>query len=550
MISCSTALVRLLERYGVDTVFGIPGVHTIEFYRDLPSTRIRHITPRHEQGAGFMADGYARVTGKPGVCFLITGPGVTNAATALAEAYSDSVPVLAISSVNQTSELGIGGGRLHELPSQRNLTSAFTVFSHTILDPAELPHVLARAFTVFSSGRPGPVHIEIPINLLTADIGARPLEVHRVARPGPEPRRVEQAAALLVDAVNPIVILGGGAVDASAEATRLVESLDCPVVSTVAGKGVVDEHHPLSLGATLPFAPIREMIGRADVVLAVGTEFAETDLLYTGKGPEINGRLIRVDIEAEQLVRNFMPRVPILSDARLALDAINRILDGITLKEITRDTPAEVSQALTRLDWQPKAAQHKRVLDVLAAVAPDNHTIVCDSTQIAYTGYHYYRCRRPRQWLFPLGFGTLGYGLPAALGAKLGTPEAAIICLAGDGGYLFTVEELAAAVEYEIPVTVILWNNDGYGEIRDAMVDAQIPEIGVTLKTPDFVAMAESFGCIGLRPDSLKNLKEALSGSFSARVPTIIEIHENAGFLRDLPDPQATPEQPEYTEHE
>ena len=135
MITCSTLLIRLLEKYGVDTIFGIPGVHTIEFYRNLPATNIRHITPRHEQGAGFMADGYARATGKPGVCLLITGPGVTNATTALAEAYSDSVPLLCISSVNQTSELGMGGGRLHELPSQRNLTSACTVFSHTVLDP-------------------------------------------------------------------------------------------------------------------------------------------------------------------------------------------------------------------------------------------------------------------------------------------------------------------------------------------------------------------------------------------------------------------------------
>jgi len=531
MITCSAALIRLLERYGVDTVFGIPGVHTIEFYRELPSTRIRHITPRHEQGAGFMADGYARVTGKPGVCFLITGPGITNAATALAEAYSDSVPVLAISSVNQTCELGAGGGRLHELPSQRNLTSAFTVFSHTVLDPGELPHVLARAFTVFSSGRPGPVHIEIPINLLTADIGDCPLEVHRVARPGPEPRRVEQAVELLVAATSPVIILGGGAVEASDEATRLVESLHCPVVSTVAGKGVVDECHPLSLGATLPFAPVREMIGAADVILAVGTEFAETDLLYTGKELEINGRLIRVDIEAEQLVRNFMPQVPILSDARLALAAINQVLSGNGPGKITRDLPAKISQALTNLDWQQKACQHKKVLDVLAAVAPANHTIVCDSTQIAYTGYHYYRCSRPRQWLFPLGYGTLGYGLPAALGARLGTPDAAIICLVGDGGYLFTVEELATAAEYEIPVTVILWNNKGYGEIRDAMVESQIPEIGVNLKSPNFVLMAESFGCVGVAPDSLESLQQALQVSFSSRVPTIIEIHENANFL-------------------
>jgi len=531
MISSSAALVRLLERYGVDTVFGLPGVHTIELYRQLPATGIRHITPRHEQGAGFMADGYARVTGKPGVCFLITGPGVTNAATALAEAYSDSVPVLAISSVNQTNALGIGGGRLHELPSQRNLTSAFTVFSHTILDPAEIPHVLARAFAVFSSGRPGPVHIEIPIDLLTAQISDQAFEICRIARPGPDPKRIEQAAELLANAARPVVILGGGAVDARLEATRLIETLHCPVVSTVAGKGVVDEYHPLSLGATLPFTPVQTLIEAADVVLAVGTEFAETDLLYTGHGPDINGQLIRVDIEAEQLVRNFNPRVPILSDARLALFAINQALASKHMQPTNPGLPAKIQTCRDQLVWPPRAGRHQQVLDVLAAVVPERHTIVCDSTQLAYTGYHYYRCRQPRQWLFPLGFGTLGYGLPAALGAKLGNPEDTVICLAGDGGYLFTVEELATAAEFGIPVTIIVWNNHGYGEIRDAMVEVGIEPIGVNLKTPDFVAMATAFGCCGEKPDSIPALKQALLRSFTATVPTVIEIDENASYL-------------------
>jgi len=531
MISSSAALVRLLEAYGVDTVFGIPGVHTIEFYRELPATHIHHITPRHEQGAGFMADGYARVTGKPGVCFLITGPGVTNAATALAEAYSDSVPVLAISSVNQTSELGIGGGRLHELPSQRNLTSAFTVFSHTILDPAEIPHVLARAFAVFSSGRPGPVHIEIPINLLTAPVPEQVLEISRIARPGPEPRRIEQAAALLAAAANPVVILGGGAVDASNEATALVETLHCPVVSTVAGKGVVDEYHPLSLGATLPFKSVQQIIEAADVVLVVGTEFAETDLLYTGRGPVISGLLIRIDIEAEQLVRNFNPRVPILSDARLALTAINQALASKALRPAVRELSKDIQTCKAQIDWPARAARHQRVLDLLAAVAPQQHTVVCDSTQLAYTGYHYYRCRRPRQWLFPLGFGTLGYGLPAALGAKLGTPEDTVICLAGDGGFLFTVEELATAAELAIPVTIIVWNNHGYGEIRDAMDESGIKQIGVNLLTPDFVAMAQAFGCRGEKPGSMAELQEALQHSFTAQIPTVIEIDESASYL-------------------
>jgi len=541
MITCSTLLIQLLEKYGVDTIFGIPGVHTIEFYRDLPETNIRHITPRHEQGAGFMADGYARATGKPGVCLLITGPGVTNATTALAEAYSDSVPLLCISSVNQISELGMGGGRLHELPSQRNLTSACTVFSHTVLDPGEIPHVLARAFAVFSSGRPGPVHIEIPINLLTAELEFIPKEVQTVTRPGPDPQRIEKAAQLLASASKPIIILGGGAVDAGVEATQLVETLNCPVLTTIAGKGTVDESHPLSLGATLPFRDVQALIENANVVLAVGTEFAETDLLYTGRTPKFNGQLIRIDIEAEQLVRNFAPAVPILSDARMALRAINLELardeNQSVLPAKTEQPIEDIASATANLEWHPLAAQHQLVLDIIHRELPNETVIVCDSCQLAYTGCHYFPSQFSRHWMFPLGYGTLGYGLPAALGAKLAKPEAAVVCLAGDGGYLFTVQELATAVDERIPVIVIVWNNEGYGEIRDAMVATGIPTIGVNLKTPDFVSMAESFGCHGCAPDNLEDLAAEIGAALKRDLPTVIEIHENAPYLLNAGQP-------------
>ena len=538
MITCSTLLIRLLEKYGVDTIFGIPGVHTIEFYRNLPATNIRHITPRHEQGAGFMADGYARATGKPGVCLLITGPGVTNATTALAEAYSDSVPLLCISSVNQTSELGMGGGRLHELPSQRNLTSACTVFSHTVLDPGEIPHVLARAFAVFSSGRPGPVHIEIPINLLTVELDFSPEGVQTVTRPGPDPQRIEEAARLLASASKPIIILGGGAVDAGVEATQLVETLNCPVLTTIAGKGTVDESHPLSLGATLPFRDVQALIENANVVLAVGTEFAETDLLYTGRVPKFNGKLIRIDIEAEQLVHNFAPAVPILSDARLALQAINLELardeNQSVLPDKTGQPIQDIASATANLEWQPLAAQHQLVLDIVRNELPDDTVIVCDSCQLAYTGCHYFPSHSSRRWMFPLGYGTLGYGLPAALGVKLAKPESAVVWLAGDGGYLFTVQELATAVDEGIAVIVIVWNNEGYGEIRDAMAGSGIPTIGVNLKTPDFVRMAESFGCHGCAPDSLEALATEIGAALSRDLPTVIEIHENAPYLLNV----------------
>ena len=204
MATCGEVLVKILENYGVELVFGIPGVHTVELYRGLPQTAIRHITPRHEQGAGFMADGYARVTGKPGVCFIITGPGMTNITTAMGQAMQDSVPMLVISSVNRTYQLGMGEGHLHELPNQHNLVAGVCRFSHTLLRAEDLPRVLARAFAVFESARPGPVHIEIPIDVITADgdaIDAQPWP--RPSAPGPASGAIAEAAALLNDSRAP-----------------------------------------------------------------------------------------------------------------------------------------------------------------------------------------------------------------------------------------------------------------------------------------------------------------------------------------------------------
>jgi acetolactate synthase-1/2/3 large subunit len=531
MSTCGEVLIQLLHDHGVDTVFGIPGIHTVELYRGLAHSSIHHYTPRHEQGAGFMADGYARVTGQPGVCFLITGPGVTNAATALAEAYSDSVPLLAISSVNQTRELGMGTGRLHELPSQHNLASEFTVFSHTVLDPAELPHVLARAFTVFESERPGPVHIEIPIDVLAAPgVSGKPM-VREIARPGPDPVAIREAVKLLRDATQPVAILGGGAVDAATEAIALVDHFQIPVVLTIAGKGVVPDDHPLCLGATLPFAPVLEWIRDADVILAVGTEFAETDLLYTGADLEINGRMIRVDVEAQQLVRNFAPEVPILSDAKLALRAMagEASVHAPSSEGDRRDRVREIRRVI-RHCFPESATPHLQILDLLSSVLDDDTIVVADSTQLAYTACHHYPTRRARRFMFPLGFGALGYALPAAIGAKIAEPELPVICIAGDGGLLFTLEEMAAAMEFGTPVVVLVWNNRGYGEIRDAMVERGVVPIGVDLEPPDFVNVARGFGWEAHRAANLQRLARTLDTSLESGEPSLIEIDAAGTF--------------------
>jgi 5-guanidino-2-oxopentanoate decarboxylase len=275
-------LVAQLEGYGVDTVFGMPGVHTLAFFDPLAKSTIRHIGARHEQGAGFMADGYARATGKPGVCLIISGPGVTNAATPIGQAYSDSIPVLAVTSAIARDDMGLGRGMLHEITNQQAVTAPITGFSATALTGRQISEHLARAMTSFRTERPRPVHISIPLDILDEDVAPRPVRTFLPRQPGPNPEDVKAAADLLRAAKRPIVLAGGGCRNAGAALTRLVESLQAPIVTTVAGKGVVAESHPLSLGSTLQRARIRRLVElEADLVIAIGTEISEPDLYVT-----------------------------------------------------------------------------------------------------------------------------------------------------------------------------------------------------------------------------------------------------------------------------
>ncbi|KFX69078.1 hypothetical protein TMS3_0116525 [Pseudomonas taeanensis MS-3] len=535
MLTCGELLVELLEAYGVDTVFGIPGVHTVELYRGLPATQIKHITPRHEQGAGFMADGYARVSGKPGVCFIITGPGMTNIATAMGQAYGDSVPMLVVSSVNNTEQLAMGGGRLHELPSQSNLVSGVAAFSHTLMRPDELPVVLSRAFAVFNSARPRPVHIEIPINVITAPadhvkrkLGALP------SRPAPCPEAILQAVQMLKAAQRPLVLLGGGTANASAEAIRLVEALDAPTAYTINAKGVLPKGHPLALGSNQSLVPVRELVLQSDVVLAIGTELGETDYdgVFDGNF-RIESQLIRIDIDAEQLNRNFPADVAILSDARMAMQALLVALGargGFNPGSPGAQRAGQVRSQLEELIPDAWRGQ-QRVLQVLQQTLPEL-IIAGDSTQPVYSGNFLYEATQPRTWFnSSTGYGTLGYGLPAAIGAKLAAPERPVVALIGDGGIQFTLPELASAVEAQAPIIVLLWNNSGYGEIKRYMEDRDIPTIGVDIYTPDFLALAKGFGCHAARAESFVHLRELLLSAVQADRPTLIEVQESATFL-------------------
>jgi 5-guanidino-2-oxopentanoate decarboxylase len=483
------------------------------------------VLTRHEQGAGFMADGYARVSGKPGVCFVITGPGVTNAATAIGQAYADSIAMLVISSVNATASLGKGWGSLHETQDQRAITAPITAFSAVALSAEDLPELIARAYAVFDSERPRPVHISVPLDVLAAPI-RWDWSNHVVRRPGrgvPSADVLEQAVATLAAAKRPMIIAGGGALAAGEALQRLSTLLAAPFFSSVAGKGLLPVNDPLNAGATLCVEPGWQLISEADVVLAVGTEMADTD--YWRERLPIKGELLRVDIDPRKFNDFYPCALALHGDAHQTVLAL---LAG--LPPAPRDADASIKKVATlrhavALGHGPLQAIHQAIFERIEAELPANAFISSDMTQLAYTGNYAYPSRAPRSWLHPTGYGTLGYGLPAGIGAKLGAPQRPGLVLVGDGGFLYTAQELATAVEeLDSPLVVLLWNNDALGQIRDDMLSLAIEPIGVLPRNPDFVLFAQAFGCAVYQPKSLDELQTDLRNGFKRKGVTLIEL--------------------------
>ncbi|MGH7125473.1 MAG: 5-guanidino-2-oxopentanoate decarboxylase, partial [Stellaceae bacterium] len=495
------AVVAYLRDYGVDTVFGIPGVHTLELYRGLAALGVRHIGVRHEQGAGFMADGYARASGKPGVCCLITGPGLMNAATAIGQAYSDSMPMLVLASVNATQELGKGRGRLHEIADQNAAIAPLTGFARTIRHAEELPRAMADAYALFATGRPRPVVLEFPLDFLAAPIEVASPTAQRPVRPVAGAADLDRAASLIDAAERPVLLLGGGAVDCAAEARAFVENAGCLVVTTTAGKGVVPDSNPASIGSTLSKPATQALLADANLVIAVGTELSETD--SWSDWLKLPGALIRIDLDRHALTRDYTPTVGLLADAGPTLRALTERLKRERCPDLQR-----AAQVRAENHGNPDSLRrkHMAVLDAIRAALPGDGMVFSDMTQIAYTGNHYFRCEAPRSWFHPNGFGTLGYAMPAAIGAKIACPKRPVAALAGDGGFLFTVQDLGTAVEQRLAIPIILWNNDALGQIAGDMAARGIPELGVKPRNPDFPALARAFGAEAVRPRSLSGL--------------------------------------------
>lgn len=517
-----TAMVEALVANGVDLVFGIPGTHNLELYRGINRSPIRHVVTRHEQGATYAADGYARATGRVGVVITTSGPGLTNALTGMANAYADSVPLLVVSPGVPTGLERQDHGILHEAKDQRAAADNLVARSVRPGTPRQAVDAVHEAFSRWRTERPRPVHLEVPLDVLeqpwTGDVAAWPAP-HPA---GLAPEQVESIADLLC-AARPVFIAGGGAVDAADDVTALAEAVDAPVLTTTLGKGVIDESHPLSAGPFYGARGSEQLVGAAGVVLALGTELGRFDESYGG----FDGTLVRIDIDPAQLHKNRRADVAAHSDVRTAVSALRRAVSARSPHH-AEGTGASLAAGV-REAWRaaagPRRRKYEAIQTALARALPADVVVTGDSSQVSYLGTDpYWRFDRPRRYLVTTGYSTLGYAVPAAIGAKLAFPDRAVIALLGDGALMFSVQELMTAAELGLSLPIVVVDNDGFGEIRDNMLDRDIKPLAVTLRQPDFVGLATAMGCHGVLVHSEAEAADAAAAGLTAGRPSLVVL--------------------------
>ncbi|WP_423059003.1 thiamine pyrophosphate-binding protein [Brevibacterium linens] len=534
------AVVATLAAHGVDTIFGIPGTHNLEFYRHLPEFGIRAVTPRHEQGAGYGADGYFLVSGKPGVVITTSGPGLTNVITAAATAYAESRPMLILSPGVPTGFERADVGMLHETKDSSGALNRLLVSSQRTRTAEGAAQAVAEAFAMFDSARPGPVHIEVPLDVLEGAWNGSVPVPFAGHRPGLDDHVVARAAEAISAAKRPLVIAGGGARRAHAEVVRLIETLDAPLATTANGKGIVSETHPLSLGSNVRFPSVQAESAVADVLIVLGSELADSDLWGGAIGAQTSigvrdesaqQTVIRCDIDPDQLNKNLPGDILACADTGEFLTALMSALESApataaSAKECGADRVTRIRQSwATDFDFDAIGA---RVTRLVEDGAGSNVVISGDSSQVTYDGtVHALTASTPDQLLYMPGFATLGYGIPAALGAKLADPARPVVCILGDGAAMFSIQELMTAAELGLGIPFVIVDNGGYAEIEGQMVDRDIEPFAVRLARPDFAKLGQSMGGAGVtiaEADIDSALPQAVAEALDRTVPTAIHI--------------------------
>lgn len=539
-MSGAKALIKSLEKQKVDVIFGILGGAVLPIYDHFLNSEIRHILCRHEQGAAHAAEGYARASGKPGVCLATSGPGATNLVTGIANAYMDSAPIIALTgqvpttSANTTYMIGRDSFQEADIVG---ITSPITKYNFQLKTAAEIPETVKNAFYIATTGRPGPVLIDIPKNLQTEiaemdfsdKIGIKGYK----PRSKPHPLQIKKAVKLLMKAEKPVILSGGGVIisNAANELLKTAEALIAPVATSFMGKGSFPENHPLSIGCIgMHGNPVaNKLLCEADVVLAVGTRFSDraTGTLDTFCS---SAKKIHIDIDAAEIGKNIEVDIPIVADAKKTLREINnRILKQGKNRE---DTPwkIRVKETKQQLNQPPnkndKSLNPKSLLFELRKILPNDTIVTTEVGQNQMWSALYFNALKPRTFISSGGLGTMGFGFPAAIGAKVACPNKPVVDIAGDGSFRMTEQELATSVTEDIPVIVIVLNNSVLGMVAQwqrLFFKKRYSAIKLG-NSPDFVKLAEAYGAQGLRAESLKEFSEAVKKALKSDVTTVIDI--------------------------
>lgn len=514
------AIVSGLVAQGVTTVFGLPGAQIYGLFDAFHQAQLRVIGARHEQACGYMAFGYARASGKPGVFSVVPGPGVLNAGAALLTAFGANEPVLCLTGQVPSAFLGKGRGHLHEMPDQLATLRTFVKWAERIEYPANAPALVARAFQEMLSGRRGPASLEMPWDVFTQRVEVGAAEVfERFPSPQPDPDRIKSAANLITASRTPMIFVGSGAIEAGDEILELAELIEAPVVAFRSGRGIVSNAHELGL----TMAAAYRLWPQTDLMIGIGTRL---ELPTMTRWPFLPQGLksIRIDIDPSEM-RRYAPDAAVVADAKAGtselLAAVRKL--GYT-KTAGRRTAIRDASAATLKDIQ-KIQPQMAYLNILREVLPPNAIVTDELSQVGFASWYGFPVYEPRTFITSGYQGTLGSGFPTALGAKVAYPDRPVVAITGDGGFMFGVQELSTAVQFKIGVVVLVFNNNSYGNVRrDQRQHFEGRVVASDLVNPDFVKLAESFGVGAARVTSPDHFRNELEKALASGGPYLIDI--------------------------
>jgi len=522
-LSGGEALIKSLVREGVEVVFGLPGVQMygiVAALRDEPS--IKFVVTRNETATTYMADGYARTTGKPGVALVVPGPGIYNAGGGLSTAFSRSSPVVLIAGQIPRETIGKNFGGLHEVNDQKEITNPVTKWQKQVLRPNEVPEGIHEAFRQAQSDRPSPVHFELPPETMVEREDVELLEPAKIVRKMPEASVIEQAAKEIAAARKPVIYAGGGIArsDAEAELVAFAEAHQIAVLTSAGGKGTMSERHELALGGSLgPTGQLKDYIEDADLVIGIGTRFS---MRNQAAG---EARLIHVDADPEMIGHVHQNSLGVVGDVKVTLPALSAAITaaGGGSWNSPADQVVQIQKNLANSEEELNQPQEDYIRN-LQEGAPDDAIMIFGMTQLGYYSRPRWITENPKSYIDSGYSGNLGFAFPTALGAKVGNPDKPVICISGDGGFMYNSSEISTAVKYGINLVTVIYNDGHYGNVARDLDDDFGGAYETDFVNPDFVKLAEAYGAVGIRADGPLDVKNVLPKALAMNKPVFIDV--------------------------